>query len=91
MPLTNTADRCLQDPGVPHQLFFFFDSPEMEDGRRLPLASSKIPSKQQMFSEPAKILEPISWRTEHQVVPRNPEYLMQEYRPLEIIDLQRFF
>ena len=44
-----------------------------------------------MFSEPAKILELISWRTEQQVGPRNPEYLMQESRPLEIIDLQRYF
>ena len=61
------------------------------DGRHLPLTSSKMPSKQRMFSEPAKILEPISWRTEHQVGPRNPEYLRQESRPLEIIDLQRVF
>ena len=72
--------------------FFFLDSPESSwDGRHLPLASSKMPSKQWMFSEPAKILEPISWRTEHQVGPRNPEYLMQESHPLEIIELQRFF
>lgn len=72
--------------------FFFLDSPEnCWDGRHLPLASSKMPSKQRMFSEPAKILEPISWRTEHQVGPRNPEYLRQESCPLEIIDLQRFF
>ena len=73
-------------------LFFFFNSPESSwDGRHLPLTSSKMPSKRRMFSEPAKILEPISWRTEHQVGPRNPEYLRQESRPLEIIDLQRFF
>ena len=46
--------------------FFFFDSPESSwGGSHLPLASSKMPSKQRMFSEPAKILEPISWRTEH--------------------------
>ena len=71
-------------------LFFFFPE-SICDGRHLPLASSKMPSKQWMFSELTKILEPISWRTEHQVGPRNPEYLMQESRPLEIIDLQRSF
>ena len=57
----------------------------------LPLASSKMPSKQWMFTELTKILEPISWRTEHQVGPRNPEYLMQESHALEITDLQKFF
>ena len=90
---SNTADRCLQDPGFPHQLFFFFSIPQRVFGMEgiLPLASSKMPSKQRMFSEPAKILEPMSWRTEHQVGSRNPEYLMQESCPLEIIDLQRSF
>ena len=72
--------------------FSFFYSPESScNGRHLPLASSKMPSKQWMFCELGKILEPISWRTEHKVGHRNPEYLMQESRPLEIIDLQRSF
>lgn len=72
--------------------FSFFYSPESScDGRHLPLASSKMPSKQWMFCELGKVLQPVSWRTEHQVGPRNPEYLMQESHPLEIIDLQKFF
>ena len=40
-----------------------------------------------MFSEPAKILEPLSGGAEHQVGPRDPGSLLQDSRPLGIIDL----
>ena len=49
-----------------------------------------MPSRQPVFNEPAKILEPISGRAEQQGAPRDPGSLLQDSHPLEIIDLQRF-
>ena len=49
-----------------------------------------MPSRQPVFNEPAKILEPISGGAEHQVGPRDSGSLLQDSHPLEVIDLQRF-
>ena len=49
-----------------------------------------MPSRQWVLSEPAKILEPLSGGAEHQVGPRDPGSLLQDSRPLGIIDLQSF-
>ena len=50
-----------------------------------------MPSRQWVLSEPAKILEPLSGGAEHQVGPRDPGSLLQDSRPLGIIDLERIF
>ena len=74
----------------------FLNSPESSwDGQYLPLASSKMASRQRVFSEPAKILEPISGgagtpNLEHQVGPRDQGLCFktpatEKYRPPEIL------
>ena len=69
----------------------YLDSPESSwDGQYLPLASSKMASRQQEFSEPAQILEPISGGA---ATPRwgpGPRVSGSKLLPLKIIDLQRF-
>ena len=58
----------------------YLDPPESSwDGQYLPLASSKMASRQQEFSEPAQILEPISGgagtpHLQHQVGPSNQSF-----------------
>ena len=59
-------------------------------GMKVITTSSKKPSRQWVFSEPAKILEPISGGAEHRMGPRDPRSLLQDSHPLGIIDLQRF-
>ena len=53
--------------------------------------SSKMPSRQPVFSKLGRILEPISGEAEHQVEPRDPKSLLQDSCPLGISGLQIFF
>ena len=55
------------------------------------LNSSKIPSRQPVFSKLGRILEPISGEAEQQAGPRDPKPLLQDSRPLGISGLQNFF
>ena len=57
---SNTADRCLQDPGFPHQLFFFFRFPREYLGwkafypwppLRCPLSNGCLVSLQKFWSQ----------------------------------------
>ena len=94
LPLNSPEDKCLQVSVLLHQLFI--DSPESSwDGQYLPLASSNMASRQQVFSESAKILELISDGAgapdlEHQVGPRAQGLCFktpatENYRPPEIL------
>ena len=90
---------ALQTSGFTSLWFFtsyFFDSPASSwDGQYLPLASSNMASRQQVFSESAKILEPISDGAgapdlEHQLGPRAQGLCFktpgtENYRPPEIL------
>ena len=89
LPLSNTADRCLQVPGVLHQLLFWV-SRDWLSVEVIP-NSSKMPSRQPVFSKLGRILEPISGEAEHQVGPRDPKSLLQDSCPLGISGLQNFF
>ena len=69
----------------------YLDSPESSwDGQYLPLASSKMASRQQVFSEPAQILEPISGGAGTPRWGPGPRVSGSRLLPLKIIDLQRF-
>ena len=90
---------ALQTSGFMSLWFFtssFFDSPESSwDGQYLPLASSKMASRQRVFSEPAQILEPISGgagtpHLQHQVGPSNQSFCFktpatEKYRRPDIL------
>ena len=94
LPLNSPEDKCLQVSVLLHQLFI--DSPESSwDGQYLPLASSKMASRQRVFSEPARILEPISGgagtpHLQHQVGPSNQSFCFktpatEKYRRPDIL------
>ena len=53
--------------------------------------SSKMPSRQPVFSKLGRILEPTSGEAEHQAGPMDPKSLFQDSRPMGISDLQDFF